>query len=144
MPQTLILRQVENSSIHALVFLKISILLMNVNWSPKNRNTQICEDHVLNAARVIIVIIHHNQIHFVARIWIMAGVISWCSIPLQKSTKRFINAKCGQNHFHSTMRIIMTIMNVLGTQINEPRHDKTNNVAVRPAKTQISLGIRPV
>ena len=27
---------------------------------------------------------------------------------------------------------------------NEPRHDKTNNVAVRPAKTQISLGIRPV
>ena len=25
---------------------------------------------------------------------------------------------------------------------NEPRHDKTNNVAVRPAKTQISLGIR--
>ena len=28
--------------------------------------------------------------------------------------------------------------------INEPPHDKTNNVAVRPAKTQISLGIRPV
>ena len=28
--------------------------------------------------------------------------------------------------------------------IYEPRHDKTNNVAVRPAKTQISLGIRPV
>ena len=27
---------------------------------------------------------------------------------------------------------------------NEPRHDKTNNVAVRPAKTQISLGIHPV
>ena len=26
----------------------------------------------------------------------------------------------------------------------EPRYDKTNNVAVRPAKTQISLGIRPV
>ena len=28
--------------------------------------------------------------------------------------------------------------------IYEPRHDKTNNVDVRPAKTQISLGIRPV
>ena len=28
--------------------------------------------------------------------------------------------------------------------VNEPRQDKTNNVAVRPAKTQISLGIRPV
>ena len=26
----------------------------------------------------------------------------------------------------------------------EPPHDKTNNVAARPAKTQISLGIRPV
>ena len=26
----------------------------------------------------------------------------------------------------------------------EPRHDKTNKVTVRPAKTQISLGIRPV
>ena len=28
--------------------------------------------------------------------------------------------------------------------IFEPPHDKTNNVVVRPAKTQISLGIRPV
>ena len=27
---------------------------------------------------------------------------------------------------------------------NEPRHDKNNNVAVRPAKIQISLGIHPV
>ena len=27
---------------------------------------------------------------------------------------------------------------------HEPRHDKTNKVTVRPAKTQISLGIRPV
>ena len=26
----------------------------------------------------------------------------------------------------------------------EPRHDKTNKVTVRPVKTQISLGIRPV
>ena len=30
-----------------------------------------------------------------------------------------------------------------GTTTCEPRHDKTNNVAVRPAETQISLGIRP-
>ena len=28
--------------------------------------------------------------------------------------------------------------------VYEPRHDKTNKMAVRPAKTQISLGIRPV
>ena len=27
---------------------------------------------------------------------------------------------------------------------NEPRHDKTNNMSLRPVKTQISLGIRPV
>ena len=27
--------------------------------------------------------------------------------------------------------------------LNEPRHDKTNKMSVRPAKTQISLGIRP-
>ena len=27
---------------------------------------------------------------------------------------------------------------------NEPRHDKTNKMNVRPAKTQISLSIRPV
>ena len=27
---------------------------------------------------------------------------------------------------------------------NEPPHDKTNKMTVRPAKTQISLGIRPV
>ena len=27
---------------------------------------------------------------------------------------------------------------------NEPRKDKTHKMAVRPAKTQISLGVRPV
>ena len=30
------------------------------------------------------------------------------------------------------------------TPVNEPRHDKTNKMSVRPAKTQICLGIRPV
>ena len=30
------------------------------------------------------------------------------------------------------------------TKTNEPRHDNTNKIYVRPAKTQISLGIRPV
>ena len=29
-------------------------------------------------------------------------------------------------------------------KINEPPRDKTNKMAVRPAKTQISLGIRSV
>ena len=30
------------------------------------------------------------------------------------------------------------------SNINEPQHDKTNKMSVSPAKTQISLGIRPV
>ena len=30
------------------------------------------------------------------------------------------------------------------TPIYDPRHDKTNKMSVRPAKTQISLGIRQV
>ena len=32
----------------------------------------------------------------------------------------------------------------LFSNANEPGHDKTNKMSVRPAKTQISLGIRPV
>ena len=31
-----------------------------------------------------------------------------------------------------------------GFETYEPPHDKTNKMTVRPAKTQISLGIRPV
>ena len=34
--------------------------------------------------------------------------------------------------------------NTINTKCYEPRHDKINKVSVRPAKTQISLGIRPV
>ena len=36
------------------------------------------------------------------------------------------------------------LWNCLLLESFEPRHDKTNKVSVRPAKTQISLGIRPV
>ena len=36
------------------------------------------------------------------------------------------------------------IMGPWGPDKFEPWHDKTNKVSVRPAKTQISLGIRPV
>ena len=31
----------------------------------------------------------------------------------------------------------------LAVRTSEPRHDKTNKMSVRPAKTQISMGIRP-
>ena len=40
--------------------------------------------------------------------------------------------------------IITVVQQVTGYLSFEPRHDKTNKMSVRPAKTQISLGIRPV
>ena len=49
---------------------------------------------------------------------------------------------------HATWRLTCTQMTnttgVVSRKWIQPPHDKTNNVAVRPAKTQISLGIRPV
>ena len=51
----------------------------------------------------------------------------------------------------NTRYTIMTIDTIYNTseimkigRIYEPRHDKTNKMSVRSAKTQISLGIRPV
>ena len=44
---------------------------------------------------------------------------------------------------HAQAHILCVICNNCGDNI-EPRLDKTNEVAARPAKTQISLGIRPV
>ena len=44
---------------------------------------------------------------------------------------RFVCDRCKSDHYVTTIT-------------NEPRHDKTNKVSVRPAKTQIRLGIRPV
>ena len=45
-------------------------------------------------------------------------------------------------------RLISSEKDIPGQQGNhtryEPPHDKTNKMTVRPAKTQISLGIRPV
>ena len=39
---------------------------------------------------------------------------------------------------------IFVILDMLWLREYEPRHDKTNKMSVRPAKTQISLGICPV
>ena len=44
--------------------------------------------------------------------------------------------------YHRTFFKVFIWFSVL--QTIEPPHDKTNNVVVHPAKTQISLGIRPV
>ena len=40
--------------------------------------------------------------------------------------------------------IFSTLIPFVMEENNEPRHDKTNKVTVRPAMTQISLGIRSV
>ena len=42
----------------------------------------------------------------------------------------------------SMVIFVITILKV--SNINKPPRDKTNNVVVRPVKTQISLGIHPV
>ena len=46
-------------------------------------------------------------------------------------------------HVYSTFNRNSCYQTVYGL-IYEPRHDKTNKMSVRPAKTQISLSIRPV
>ena len=40
--------------------------------------------------------------------------------------------------------ILCQVVLIMVKRINEPRHDKTNKMSVRPARTQISLGICPV
>ena len=42
------------------------------------------------------------------------------------------------------IEITIKVNNRQSTYKFEPRHDKTNKMSVRPEKTQISLGIRPV
>ena len=41
-------------------------------------------------------------------------------------------------------KTLFTLTAMVKLKIFEPRHDKTNTMGVRPAKTQISLGIHPV
>ena len=43
-----------------------------------------------------------------------------------------------------TYDIILMYVYMICQSTNEPPHDKTNQMTVRPAKTQIGLGIRPV
>ena len=51
--------------------------------------------------------------------------------------------QCFQNSYWLLRRYDWLRNSMYCTQ-NEPRHDKTKNMCVRPAKTQISLGIRSV
>ena len=49
-----------------------------------------------------------------------------------------------QNSLLYRNTIDILIKGILQFWWREPRYDKTNKISVRPAKTQISLGIRPV
>ena len=48
------------------------------------------------------------------------------------------------NSFSHYMDVSHSVSRVVNASLLKPRHDKTNKMTVRPAKTQISLGIRPV
>ena len=49
-------------------------------------------------------------------------------------------------HLHDSKRLMHWNFEQYNSMMltNEPQHDKTNKLTVRPAKTQISLGIHPV
>ena len=49
------------------------------------------------------------------------------------------NSHCLQSHLGPVL-----VISVQTQLLNEPPHDKTHRMTVRPAKTQINLGIRPV
>ena len=42
------------------------------------------------------------------------------------------------------LKLVESYTDLMWLNQNEPRHDKTKKVSVRPEKTQISLGIHPV
>ena len=48
-----------------------------------------------------------------------------------------------QDNIVSTNQCVSSIW-YRGNYLHEPLHNKTKKMSVRPAKTQISLGIRPV
>ena len=81
------------------------------------------------SGRTIIIRINHNR-----------------SIALEQSAVNYWGAStgftCAQPSPCSAWRLLTHLCTKTATY--EPRHDKTNKVTVHPAKTRISLGIRPV
>ena len=55
---------------------------------------------------------------------------------------RYTYSRCHSVQFYSIIIVLSPKLDKIDTF--EPRLDKTNKMSVRPAKTQISLGIRPV
>ena len=91
---------------------------------------------------------------------ILASFCSWAGwfeSCLVANPRRHIFAWCGSfnvyNVCHSRLSLplgavgrlwFMLVSPCASPLVFEPRHDKTNKMSVRPARTQISLGIRPV
>ena len=82
----------------------------------------------------------HELLHVFLRLF-------WCSIQsigveFVLGTKRTLkrNLTISKLFFYIYMFYSFSLL----IPVFEPRHDKTNKMSLRPAKTQISLGIRPV
>ena len=63
------------------------------------------------------------------------------SLPIVTNGK---NSSQRGNFLSRSAAVLLLTSNSIYISIFEPPHDKNNKVAVRPAKAQISLGIRPV
>ena len=63
---------------------------------------------------------------------------------LEKSLKENYGVPGKESITDSWDSVQQTVSTVKLSELFEPPHDKTNKMTVRPAKTQISLGIRPV
>ena len=64
-------------------------------------------------------------------------------VELHCSNFKIITAILRVSEYLGILQYFMNQTTAIPT-IYEPQHDKTNKMDVRPAKTQISLGMRPV
>ena len=64
--------------------------------------------------------------------------------PVSKSVNRKFLVEAWKGSSNPTILDTLNNLNNILWHILEPHHDKTNKMSVRPAKTQISLSVRPV
>ena len=115
--ETLDVRLPNNSSIFSAETTVISLALISIKDTVYNKSL------IFSASLSVLKFLQHTD-H---------------SNPLiQQILRRYFNLS------RSKTIIFCWIRSLVSLQGNEPRPDKTNKVNVRPAKTQISLGIRPV
>ena len=77
--------------------------------------------------------------------------LDWSRLPLLQTLPKEGSQFCDDSAVWSNLAPTLVAgsldflsCSTMKTSLFEPRHDKTNNVAVRPAKTWISLGIRQI